>query len=103
MGDGYLQFLRDPDQIRERGRLHFLHDLAPMNLEGDLADAEFCRRLLVEQSADHQGEHFAFAGGEFLDGGWEWRGLGGSGACEFFDDGAGDCGCEERFAAGVRT
>ncbi len=36
--------------------------LLSMNLEGDLADFEFCRRLLIEQPADHQRQHFAFTG-----------------------------------------
>src|SRR6266851_3174686 len=37
-----------------------MHDLAAMNLERDFADAELTRRLLVEKTADHEGEDLPF-------------------------------------------
>src|SRR3546814_10797726 len=45
----------------ERCRRHFLHDVPSVNLQRDLADSEFSRRLFVEKSADYQGQHPAFA------------------------------------------
>ena len=35
-----------------------------MNLERDLADAEFSRRLLVEKAAYHEGQDFPFPRGQ---------------------------------------
>ncbi len=52
----HLQLLRHPDEVRNRRRLHFLHDLAAVNLQGELADTEFRGRLLVAQAAHHQAQ-----------------------------------------------
>src|SRR5262245_25146917 len=64
VGDGYLKFLGDPYQVGERRGLHLLHDVATVNLQRDLADAQLRGRLLVEQSADHERKHLAFPGRE---------------------------------------
>ena len=48
------------DQIRQRLRGHLAHDLAPMDLQGHLADSQHCRSPLVEQATDDEGKHFTF-------------------------------------------
>src|SRR3954470_15292171 len=52
------------DQRGQRIRLHLAHDLASMRLHGDLADAEFSRNLLIQQSQDHEGHDLTFARGQ---------------------------------------
>jgi AcrR family transcriptional regulator len=64
MGYWYFQLPGDPYQIGQRCRPHLLHDSAAMNLKCNFTDAELCGSLLVEQAADHQRQHFAFARGE---------------------------------------
>src|SRR6267142_1704060 len=50
-----------PHQLGERGRAHLLHDVAAMNLDRDLADAQLGGNLLVEQASDDQGQHLTLA------------------------------------------
>ena len=42
------QFLSHPDQLRQRLGLHLVHDLMAMELDRDLARAEFGGDLLVD-------------------------------------------------------
>src|ERR1044071_902909 len=44
---GQVELLGHFHQIRERVGLHFLHDLAPVRLYGDLADTELATDLFV--------------------------------------------------------
>src|SRR5258705_5781858 len=48
-------------QVGDRFGAHLLHDLAPMNLHRDLADAQLGRGLLVEKAAHDQRQGLAFA------------------------------------------
>ena len=50
----------------QRTSRHLAHHLAPMRLDGDLADAEFTADLLVQQTRDHQAHHLLFARRERL-------------------------------------
>jgi hypothetical protein len=52
------------DQVGQRARRHFFHDLALVGLGHDLADTQFVGDLLVEKSADDQAQGFAFARGQ---------------------------------------
>src|SRR4029077_1959474 len=52
------------DEARKRIRLHLAHQLTTVGFHGDLADSELRSDLLVQQSRDDQGHHFAFAGGQ---------------------------------------
>jgi signal transduction histidine kinase len=57
-----LQRSSHSHQLGKRAGAHLLHDLATMNLDGDLADAELGRGLLVEQPGDDQRQDLALAG-----------------------------------------
>jgi len=57
MCDRDLQLFGDPYQVGERRCPHLLHDLAAVDLNGDLTDAEFRSRLLVQEPADHKRQH----------------------------------------------
>ena len=59
---GYFECLRHPDQARDRGSPHFLHDLGPVNLQSELTDAKLPGGLFVAQTADHEVHDLAFAG-----------------------------------------
>ena len=52
LGSRDPQFHSHPDQLRQRLGLHLVHDLIAMELDRDLARAEFGGDLLVEQSLD---------------------------------------------------
>src|SRR5262245_39743613 len=43
---------------------HLLHHVAPMELDGDLADPEIESDLLVHRAGDHKMQHLPFAHGE---------------------------------------
>ena len=58
------QFLCHSDQLGQRSRIHFLHHLAAMDLDGDFAGAQFARDLFVEQTRDHPGHDFTLASGQ---------------------------------------
>src|SRR5258706_4799399 len=49
-----------PHQLRQRPRDHFVHDLAPMNADGDLAGTEVSGGLLVREACDHEGKDLPF-------------------------------------------
>src|ERR1700745_3317311 len=57
--DRDLQFFSNPHQVCERLCLHFAHDLATMDLQGDLTDTELGGRRLVQKAADHELQHLA--------------------------------------------
>jgi hypothetical protein len=59
-----LKLLSESHQIGERCSLHLVHDLAAMNLERDFTDAQLCGGLLVEKTADYQGQDFSLTGSE---------------------------------------
>src|SRR5229473_1108192 len=56
-----LESLRHSDQLGQRSGAHFFHDLTAMNLNRDLASAQFTRDLLVEQAGDNQAHDFTLA------------------------------------------
>lgn len=45
------------DQIGQRSGVHFPHDIAEMNLHGDLAQSQLGSDLLVHQSRCHKAHH----------------------------------------------
>src|ERR1700691_194901 len=53
-GGGGFYLLRHADQVRERVRLCFLHDVGSMGFHRELAGSQFMRDLLVQQAGDHQ-------------------------------------------------
>src|SRR5258707_2738827 len=59
--DRYLERPGHSYQVGDRFGSHLLHDLAPMNLHRDLADAQLGRGLLVEKAAHDQRQGLAFA------------------------------------------
>ena len=69
-----------PYQLGEGFGSHFLHDLAAMNLDSDLANAQLRCGLFVEQATHHQRQHLALqnlvetqrSAGEAEAGAW-WR------------------------------
>ena len=48
-------------------RAHFIHHLAAMNFDRDLAGPQFTRDLLVEQAGDNQAHHFPLARGQRIE------------------------------------
>ena len=62
-GAGHRYFERPghSHQLGKRSGLHLLHDIAAMNLERDLADAQLGRSLLVEKAAHDQRQHLPLA------------------------------------------
>src|SRR5439155_25604381 len=62
-----LQLLGLADEVRDGLRLHLLHHLGAMRLDGALGDLELGRDLLVEQPRHDAGEHLAFAHGQRLE------------------------------------
>ena len=61
-GHRYFESAGYSHQLGKRSGLHLLHDLAALNLERDLADAELGRSLLVEKTAHDQRQHLPLAG-----------------------------------------
>src|SRR5258705_3501338 len=59
--DRYLERPGHSYQFGDRSGAHLLHDLAPMDLYRNLADAQLGRGLLVEKAAHDQGQNLAFA------------------------------------------
>ena len=47
------------NQISQRFRQHFVHDVSAMKLDGFLSDSEFCSDLFIEQSRNDTCHHFA--------------------------------------------
>src|SRR5271156_478343 len=58
---GYAQLYGHPDKVCEGLRLHLAHDLAAVNLQGDLGDAEQGGSLLVEKSPNDEGKDLPFS------------------------------------------
>src|SRR5689334_6455245 len=54
-----FQSLEHPHQLRQRLRLHFLHDLSAMHFDRDLAGAEVGGDLLVEHAGNDAFHHLA--------------------------------------------
>ena len=52
------------DEVRERRRLHLLHDPAAVGLDGDLGDAEIVGDLFVQTAGNHETHDLAFASRE---------------------------------------
>src|SRR5437588_2816911 len=48
-------------QIRQGSRMHFSHEVAAMDLHGNLAEAQFGRYLLVHEPGRHQPHHLPLA------------------------------------------
>src|SRR5690606_2195336 len=98
MRDGNTQLARDPNEIGEGCRGHFLHDVPAMYLKGDFADAEFCSSLFVEKTAHHERQHLALAGCELTIALLQQikRGAAGSGFPVMIDRGV-DCREQVRF------
>src|SRR6266540_3213794 len=55
------QQLRHYHQFRQRSRLHFLHQIASMQLHRDLAHTQLRRYLLVHEASRHQPGHLLLA------------------------------------------
>lgn len=55
------KLLRQQYQIGKRARPHLAHRLPAVNLDGNLADADLARNLLVQQSCHGQSHDFGFA------------------------------------------
>ena len=58
---GHVQCIGHPDQVRDRGGSHFLHDLGSMDLQREFTDTELPRGLLVAQTAGHEVHHLTLA------------------------------------------
>ena len=63
----YSECIGHPHQVSQRAGAHFLHNIAPMHLDGDLADPKLSRNLLVHQSRCHQAEYLLFTGGQCIE------------------------------------
>src|SRR5258705_825452 len=61
--DRYLERTGHSYQVGDRSGAHLLHDLAPMNLHRDLADAQLGRGLLLEKAAHDQRQGPPFPAG----------------------------------------
>src|SRR5271155_4554302 len=61
LGPAYPQDIRHPHEVGQRSRAHLAHDVAAMDLHGDLADAEFRRNLLVHQAGRHESHDLLLA------------------------------------------
>ena len=59
--DRYLERPGHSHQLGKRSGTHLLHDLAAMNLDRDLADAQLGRGLFVEKAAHDQRQDLALA------------------------------------------
>jgi len=58
---GDAEPIRHSHQLGQRFRLHLAHDIAAMNLHGNLANVEIGGDLLVQTAGHHQRHHFSFA------------------------------------------
>jgi hypothetical protein len=58
---GTAQLIAHPHEFSERSCLHLLHHMTAVNLDGDLAQAEFRGNLLVEKAPRDQCHDFALA------------------------------------------
>src|SRR6185503_20119038 len=55
-----------PNQIGERFRAHFLHDVGAMKFDRSLGGSEFAGDLFIQQSGCNERHHFALTRGELF-------------------------------------
>jgi hypothetical protein len=54
------QLLSDPDELRNRARLHLVHDAATVDLKSNFADGQLSGSLFIHKSAHYEGEYLPF-------------------------------------------
>src|SRR5438309_7531029 len=63
-GRGDAEARGEADQLGDRSRLHLLHEMPALLLDGDFARPELARDLLVEETSDDPSQHVPLARGQ---------------------------------------